>query len=329
MPKKEEYGAQPPLELLRQLKIEDIYFVAAMGPPGGGRAVITARLQRHFNIMTYTDLQAESMDTIFNTILTAFYFNFTTEIKEAIEPLIAMTLSVYDKVLNGPLKPTPSRSHYLFNLRDISRITQGLCRADKRECMAPIDIVRMWVHENHRVFSDRLIDGKDRKWMNDVLEEEFIERFKLEKDEVMNAERIIYGDYMEGIDVETRTYKQITDLKMFVTKVEEYLEEYNSAVKTQMNLVMFLDACDHVSRIARVLSQPLGNSLLLGVGGSGRQSLARLATFLANYKLFQIEVIKGYGMQNWRDDAKRALLQAGIENKPTSFLFVDTQIVNE
>ena len=73
MPKKEEYGAQPPLELLRQWmdyrgwydrkdkekpfkKIEDIIFIAAMGPPGGGRSVITQRLQRHFNIMTYTDL---------------------------------------------------------------------------------------------------------------------------------------------------------------------------------------------------------------------------------------------------------------------------------
>ncbi len=96
-----------------------------------------------------------------------------------------------------------------------------------------------------------------------------------------------------------------------------------------MKLVMFLDACDHVSRIERVIRQPLGNSLLLGVGGSGRQSLSRLATFIANYKLFQIEVVKGYGMSNWREDVKKALLQAGIENKQTSFLFVDTQIINE
>lgn len=96
-----------------------------------------------------------------------------------------------------------------------------------------------------------------------------------------------------------------------------------------MKLVMFLDACDHVSRIERVIRQPLGNALLLGVGGSGRQSLARLATYIANYKIFQIEVVKGYNMQNWREDVKKALMQAGIDNKSTSFLFVDTQIINE
>ena len=53
-------------------------------------------------------------------------------------------------------------------------------------------------------------------------------------------------------------------------KVEDYLEDYNSATKNPMRLVMFLDACDHVARIARVLRQPMGNALLLGVGGSGR-----------------------------------------------------------
>ena len=113
------------------------------------------------------------------------------------------------------------------------------------------------------------------------------------------------------------------------SKIEEYLDDYNGCVKTQMNLVMFLDACDHVARIQRILRQPLGNALLLGVGGSGRQSLARLATFIANYKIFQIEVIKGYSMGNWRDDIKVALMQAGVENKSTSFLFVDTQIIKE
>ena len=139
MPKKEEYGAQPPLELLRQWmdhkgwydrktkekpfnRIEDIIFISAMGPPGGGRSEITGRLQRHFNIMTYTDVQYSSIQTIFQTIITAFYYNFSQDIKASLHNLVEMTIRVFDNVLNGPLKPTPNKSHYTFNLRDISRI---------------------------------------------------------------------------------------------------------------------------------------------------------------------------------------------------------------
>lgn len=251
-------------------------------------------------------------------------YNFTTEIKNSLDNLCQMTLRVYNNVLYGPLKPTPNKSHYTFNLRDISRIFQGLCNANSKLCVMPVHLLRMWIHENKRVFGDRLIDNIDRDWLEGILVEECKKTFDLDKTAVFNSSRIIFGDYMQGIDVENRIYSQVEDLKVFVTKIEEYLEEYNSSVKTQMKLVMFLDACDHVSRIERVIRQPLGNALLLGVGGSGRQSLARLATFIANYKIFQIEVVKGYGMQNWRDDVKKALMQAGIDNKQTSFLFVDT-----
>jgi dynein heavy chain len=99
--------------------------------------------------------------------------------------------------------------------------------------------------------------------------------------------------------------------------------------KKAMKLVMFLDACEHVARVSRIIKQPQGNSLLLGVGGSGRQSLARLATYVMGYGLRQIEVIKNYSMKNWREDIKDILLNAGVQNKAITFLFVDTQIINE
>lgn len=224
MPKKEEYGAQPPLELLRQFldhkgwydrkskekpfnKIEDTFILAAMGPPGGGRSVITPRIQRHFNVMTYTDLEFESIEIIFNKIIGAFLHNFVKEIKDKIPDIVQMTLRVYDHVLNGPLKPTPNKSHYTFNLRDISRIAQGLCIADNKKANLPVHIVRMWVHECTRVFGDRLIDNKDRGWLQKLLSDEACGTFKLEIAEVFNAERIIFGDYIDGIDTDTRIYQ--------------------------------------------------------------------------------------------------------------------------
>ena len=96
-----------------------------------------------------------------------------------------------------------------------------------------------------------------------------------------------------------------------------------------MHLVMFLDAIDHVSRIARILRQPQGNALCLGVGGSGRQSLTRLATFICEYSCFQVEIKKGYSVSDWREDVKTCLLRAGVQQHRLTFLFSDTQIVHE
>lgn len=50
---------------------------------------------------------------------------------------------------------------------------------------------------------------------------------------------------------------------------------------------------------------------------------------MSNFKLYQIEVVKGYSMRDWRDNLKTCLIQAGVDAKITTFLFVDTQIINE
>jgi dynein heavy chain len=49
-------------------------------------------------------------------------YNFTNEVKASLDQLVQITLKVYNNVLYGPLRPTPNKSHYTFNLRDISRI---------------------------------------------------------------------------------------------------------------------------------------------------------------------------------------------------------------
>lgn len=64
-------------------------------------------------------------------------------------------------------------------------------------------------------------------------------------------------------------------------------------------------------------------------GGSGRKSLARLATYVAEQKCFSIEISKNYRITEFREDLKALYRVAGAQNKPTTFLFDETQIKYE
>ena len=101
--------------------------------------------------------------------------------------------------------------------------------------------------------------------------------------------------------------------------------QYNKETR----LVFFMDAMQHISRIARMIRQDRGNALLVGVGGTGKQSLTRLASHICGYKCFQIELSRGYNYNSFHDDLKKLYDQAGVKNQNTVFLFTDTQIVVE
>ena len=140
-------------------------------------------------------------------------------------------------------------------------------------------------------------------------------------------DRLVFADFMSSSG--DRFYAEVESLGAMKTVMEGFLDDYNNMFAVPMPLVMFADACEHVARVCRVLRQPSGNALLLGVGGSGRQSLSRLASFMSEYEIFQIDVVKGYGMTEFKDDLKTCLMKCGSEQKQTTFLFADTQIVNE
>lgn len=106
----------------------DVNFVGAMGPPGGGRNPITPRLQRHFNMLAFTEMEEASLTRIFETILSSWLSRTTVSalsVSALCTPLVQTCLQVYNTVQKEML-PTPTRSHYTFNLRDLAKVFQGL-----------------------------------------------------------------------------------------------------------------------------------------------------------------------------------------------------------
>lgn len=98
---------------------------------------------------------------------------------------------------------------------------------------------------------------------------------------------------------------RLQDVDQVLAKMEEFLIDHNATSKRPMNLAMFLYAIEHTSRICRVLKQSGSHMLNVGVGGSGRSSLSRLAAFISEMQAFQIEISKSYSTVEWREDLKR------------------------
>lgn len=272
----------------------------------------------------------QSINRIFSTILNQKLQDFEEDVKALGEPITQATIEIFNAV-TSQLLPTPARIHYLFNLRDISKVFQGVMRSNKEYYDSSDSLAKLWIHEVTRVFGDRLIDRGDRDYLMKVIDEKLVAHMETSLADLGITKRVpIFADIFSTNVNDTFLYEEVANVDKLKQFMESKLEEYNSEPGfVQVDLVLFYDAIDHICRITRVLRQPNGNVFLIGVGGSGRQSLTRLASYLVETKVYQIKISKNYRHVEFRDDLKKIYMTTGIENKPLVFLLTDAQIVNE
>jgi len=160
-------------------------------------------------------------------------------------------------------------------MRDVSKVFQGLCLATLKTLPNVDTFIRLWVHEMNRVFKDRLADEQDCKDFDDLIVLSIREDVKMDPKKCLTKERILFGDFIEK-EQDMRVYREVDDLGKLQQIFEELLEDYNNE-NQPMDLILFSDACEHISRLCRIIGFPRGNALLMGVGGSGRQSCTKIA----------------------------------------------------
>ena len=181
-----------------------------------------------------------------------------------------------------------------------------------------------------RIFGDRLINEDDNKWFTDITLEMLNRSFRsgLEYDDLFGERKVIFSDIMK-IDAAVRLYEEVKDMPKLLKILNNYLEEFNISSSIKMNLVFFEDAILHLMKILRALRQPRGNIMLIGVGGSGKQSLLKLGSYIYNMEFKQIEIVKGYGVSNFREFVKEMMFTSGVQGTPIAFTITDSQILSE
>uniref|UniRef100_A0A803YDF7 Dynein axonemal heavy chain 9 n=1 Tax=Meleagris gallopavo TaxID=9103 RepID=A0A803YDF7_MELGA len=338
MPAVDAYGTVQPHTLIRQhldyghwydrtklslKEITNVQYVSCMNPTAGS-FTINPRLQRHFCVFALSSPGQDALSRIYSTILMQHLAsrNFSEAVQKSAQQLISLALGLHQRVAAAFL-PTAIKFHYIFNLRDFSNIFQGLLFSTPECLKQPQDLVKLYLHESNRVYRDKMIEEKDYGTF-DKIQLEMVKKFY--DVSVQTKQMNVYCHFAKGIG--EPSYGPVPTWEELNQTLVEALDNYNE-VNPAMNLVLFEDAMCHVCRINRILESPRGNALLVGVGGSGKQSLTRLAAFISSLEVFQITLRKGYGTPDLKVDLANLYVKAGVKNIGTVFLMTDVQVADE
>uniref|UniRef100_A0A8D0U046 Dynein axonemal heavy chain 9 n=1 Tax=Sus scrofa TaxID=9823 RepID=A0A8D0U046_PIG len=343
MPEVDAYGTVQPHTVIRQhldyghwydrnklslKEVRNVQYVSCMNPTAGS-FTINPRLQRHFSVFALSFPGADALSSIYSTILTQHLKlgSFPASLQKATPQLIHLALSFHQKIATAFL-PTAVKFHYIFNLRDLASIFQGILFSSVECVKSTQDLVKLYLHESNRVYRDKMVEEKDLD-LFDKIQAEVVKKIFDDLGETVEQQTRslnMYCHFAHGIG--EPKYMPVQSWERLTQTLVEALENHNE-VSTVMDLVLFEDAMRHVCHISRILESPRGNALLVGVGGSGKQSLTRLAAFIGSMDVFQITLRKGYQIPDFKADLASLCLKAGAKNLSTVFLMTDAHVADE
>ena len=125
--------------------------------------------------------------------------------------------------------------------------------------------IRLWAHECLRVFHDRLIDDADRTWFKQCLADTVKDKYSVDFNKIKGEHHNLVFCNFGDPKTHTKPYVELIDRSDLQKNMDEYLDDYNQQTTKPMSLVLFESAVEHVARISRVINQPYGNALLVGI----------------------------------------------------------------
>jgi dynein heavy chain 1 len=250
------------------VRLERVQIIGACNPPtDAGRVVLTNRFLRHCPLLFVDFPAVPSLRQIYGTFTRAL-LKLTPPLRQYAEPLTEAMIEVYSA---SQARFTPDQQpHYIYSPRELSRWVRALYEAIRplEGNMSVEHLVRLWAHEALRLFQDRLVEVSERNWTDEIINSVAVKHFpNINADEVL-VRPILFSNWMSKhyVSVEQEVLRQYVK-----DKLRKFYEE-----ELDVKLVLFDEVLDHILRIDRVLRQPLGHLLLVGVSGGGKTILSKV-----------------------------------------------------
>lgn len=335
LPEPDKYGTQRVISFIRQLlesgtfwkmtsggvwelvTVERIQFAGACNPPtDAGRHPMSDRFLRCAPILFVDFPGSDSLKKIYGSFNRAIF----NSNKSIVEPLTNAMVEFYlasQKQFTVDMQP-----HYIYSPRELTRWKIAIHEALKSlEIQTDtIQVCRLAFHEAQRIFEDRLVDPEHKEWTKKTLVETFIKYFpQLTKDEFLSTP-ILYTCLLSG-----REYCEVDKISLaqhMMRKLRLFYEE-EIAVK----LVLFDQCLHHILRIDRVLRQPLGHLLLVGVSGAGKTILSKFVAWMNGLSVFQIKAGRNYDVLSFENDLRGVMKRAGIKEEKIVFIFDESNVL--
>ena len=347
MPTKERYGAQPPIEILRQffdyggwynrkeqdfINFRNILINSCLTL---GRPIVSLRLLWHFIPFCFSEIDDLTMKDIFKEYYEALFNEYPNQARKLKETIVEGAINSFKRV-KEIFRPLPITPQYNFNLRDLVKIFSSIAMV-KAEVLAKEQnctdyMLSTLLHETCRVYQDRLSCEEDQlKFKNSVLKE--LQNFIYHGVEDEDAEKQ-YNSLLFSQINEEELYVQVNDISDLRKNIYDQISYYNSnrRAKERIDLILFDYSLRHLLRIDRVLSRSGEHSVLVGLTGSGRKSLINICAYIKKFKIFLTrgkDEVENYAHKDWIKDIQELYRQTGVRLENSIFLLNDNNINDE
>lgn len=245
--------------------------------PTAGTFTIDSRLHRHFLTFAVSTPSNETQELMFGSWLQRHFANpvqrFAPNLLNLVPALVVASMSLHQKLCTI-FQATASKFLYGFNLRDLSGLFKGLLLSTPETVQTSLSLVRLWAHEAHRVYGDRLNDEKDAELFKKALVDTVKKCFDRQSasEQALESCCAALADVDEASVMKTpllfchfsrglgdAKYGEADGYSTLNTILQQALASYNE-LNPVMELVLFEDAISHVCRYTyySFLSTPLG-----------------------------------------------------------------------